>query len=253
MSQAATPQTATAPAKPGHGPMPARRRWKAMTRNARELGSIASALLDTGHPYMAHIVPMRRCNLACTYCNEFDDVSDPVPIEEMERRIDELGRLGTSVITISGGEPLLHPDLDRVIARIRKTGAIAGMITNGYLLMPDRIGRLNRAGLDHMQISIDNVMPDAVSKKSLKVLDKKLQMLAEYADFHVNINSVVGGGILNPNDALVVSERALELGFTSTIGIIHDGSGQLQPLGDEERRIYHEMQVLEKSSFTRIN
>ena len=95
---------------------------------------------------MAHIVPMRRCNLACTYCNEFDDVSNPVPIEEMQRRIDHLGRLGTSVITISGGEPLLHPELDQVIARIRKTGAIAGMITNGYLLMPDRIERLNKAG-----------------------------------------------------------------------------------------------------------
>jgi len=188
-----------------------RRKRQAVTRKLRELGSIASALLDTGHPYMAHIVPMRRCNLACTYCNEFDDVSDPVPIEEMGRRIDELGRLGTSVITISGGEPLLHPELDRVIARIRKTGAIAGMITNGYLLMPDRIERLNRAGLDHLQISIDNVMPDAVSKKSLKVLDAKLKMLAEHADFHVNINSVVGGGIANPTDALTVSERALGL------------------------------------------
>ena len=110
--------------------MPLQRRWKAVTRKVREVGSIGSALLSTGHPYMAHIVPMRRCNLACTYCNEFDDVSDPVPIEEMERRIDELGRLGTSVITISGGEPLLHPELDRVIARIRKTGAIAGMITS---------------------------------------------------------------------------------------------------------------------------
>ncbi len=75
------------------------------------------------------------------------------------------------------------------------------MITNGYLLMPDRIKRLNAAGLDHMQISIDNVMPDAVSKKSLKVLDAKLKMLAEHADFHVNINSVVGGGIANPDDA----------------------------------------------------
>ena len=51
-----------------------------------------------------------------------------------------------------------------------------------------------QAGLDHMQISIDNVMPDAVSKKSLKVLDAKLKMLAEGAEFHVNINSVVGGG-----------------------------------------------------------
>ena len=78
-------------------------------RKVRELGSIGSALASTGHPYMAHIVPMRRCNLACTYCNEFDDISDPVPLDEMLRRIDDLGRLGTSVITISGGEPLLHP------------------------------------------------------------------------------------------------------------------------------------------------
>jgi MoaA/NifB/PqqE/SkfB family radical SAM enzyme len=119
--------------------------------------------------------------------------------------------------------------------------------------MPDRIQRLNKAGLDHMQISIDNVMPDEVSKKSLKVLDKKLQHLAEHAEFHVNINSVVGSGISHPQDALTIGERAIELGFSSTIGIIHDGSGQLQPLGGEERRIYHEMKLMEKRSFTRIN
>ena len=119
---------------------------------------------------------------------------------------------------------------------MRQTGAIAGMITNGYLLNVDRIERLNRAGLDHMQISIDNLEPDEVSKKSLKVLDKKLVMLSEYAEFHVNINSVVGGGFKNPNDALVIGRRALELGFESTIGIIHDGSGQLKPLLPEEAR-----------------
>src|SRR5207253_11403235 len=97
------------------------------------------------------------------------------------------------------------------------------------------------------------VTPDEVSKKSLKVLDKKLQMLAEHADFHVNINSVVGGGVRHPQDALTIGKRALELGFSSTIGIIHDGQGQLQPLGDEERRIYHEMKSMEKRSFTRVH
>ncbi len=229
------------------------RRWKAVTRKLRELGSIGSALASTSHPYMAHIVPMRRCNLACTYCNEYDDHSAAVPIEEMEQRIDHLGRLGTSVITISGGEPLLHPELDRVIARIRRTGAIAGMITNGYLLMPERIERLNRAGLDHMQISIDNVMPDAVSKKSLKVLDAKLRMLAEHADFHVNINSVVGGGVANPEDAYTVSQRALGLGFSSTIGIIHDGSGQLKPLGEAERAVWDRVRKLTRRSYSRFN
>ncbi|HEY1744883.1 MAG TPA: radical SAM protein [Granulicella sp.] len=248
-------QTTKVPATPTPAVrrMPARRRLLAATRKLRELGSIASAVASTSHPYMAHIVPMRRCNLACTYCNEFDDVSKPVDIEEMKRRVDHLGRLGTSVITISGGEPLLHPELDDVIRQIRKTGAIAGMITNGYLLMPDRIQRLNKAGLDHMQISIDNVMPDDVSKKSLKVLDAKLRMLAEHADFHVNINSVVGGGIANPEDALTISKRALALGFSSTIGIIHDGSGQLKPLGERERTVWDEVRRLTRRSYSRFN
>jgi MoaA/NifB/PqqE/SkfB family radical SAM enzyme len=130
---------------------------------------------------------------------------------------------------------------------------MACMITNGYLLVPERVQRLNRAGLDHMQISIDNVMPDEVSKKSLKVLDKKLEILAEHADFHVNINSVVGGGIHDPNDALVVGRRAIELGFSATVGIIHDGDGQLRPLGERERAVYHEMKALENRHFAQLN
>ena len=202
---------------------------------------------------MAQIVPMRFCNLSCAYSNEYDKVSEPVPIDEMLRRIDHLGRLGTSIITISGGEPLTHPELDDVIRRIRKVGALAGMITNGYLLNEERIEQLNRAGLDHMQISIDNIEPDDVSKKSLKVLDKKLQMLSRHAEFHVNINSVVGGGIREPNDALVIGRRALELGFTSTIGIIHDGGGQLKPLKENEARVYFAMRGMKKRNYSRFN
>ena len=230
-----------------------RQRTKAVTRKVRELAVVGRALLSTRHPVMAQIVPARFCNLSCTYCNEYDKVSPPVPVAEMLLRIDRLAALGTSIITISGGEPLTHPDLDQVIARIRHHGKMAGMITNGYLLMPDRIERLNRAGLDHMQISIDNVMPDETSKKSLKVLDKKLEMLADHAEFHVNINSVVGGGIQNPQDAITIGRRALELGFTSTIGIIHDGDGQSKPLDGEERRVYFEMRNWDKKNYSRFN
>jgi len=230
-----------------------RRRLKALHRNLRGARMVARALASTDHPLLAHIIPIRRCNLACEYCNEYDDFSKPVPTEIMFQRVNKLAELETSVITISGGEPLLHPDLDEIIRCIRKHGMIAGLITNGYLLVSERIERLNRAGLEWLQISIDNVTPDEVSKKSLKVLDKKLELLAEYADFHVNINSVVGGGVRNPQDALTIGKRALGFGFSSTIGIIHDGGGQLQPLGEEERRIYHEMKSMEKSSFTRVN
>ena len=167
-------------------------------------------IASTDHPVLAHIIPMRRCNLACAYCNEYDDVSKPVPLATMIERLDRLASLGTTVVSVSGGEPLMHPELDEIVAHIRRRGMMAGMITNGYLLTAQRIQRLNRAGLEHIQISIDNVLPDDVSKKSLKVLDKKLQLLAEHAEFHVNINSVVGGGIRNPHDALVVGRRAVE-------------------------------------------
>ncbi len=230
-----------------------RGRWIAATRKVRELAMVARALADTGHPVLVQIVPARFCNLSCAYCNEYDKVSEPVPLEEMVRRIDHLGRLGTAMVGISGGEPLTHPQLDDIIRRIRRTGAIAGMITNGYLLNVDRIERLNRAGLDHMQISIDNLEPDGVSMKSLKVLDKKLEMLSQYAEFHVNINSVVGGGFRDPNDALVIGKRALGLGFTSTIGIIHDGDGQLKPLKDDEARVYYQMNHRRKINYSRFD
>src|SRR5262249_52882868 len=123
------------------------------------------------------------------------------------------------------------------------------LITNGYLLTPERIQALNKAGLDHLQISIDNVNPDQVSMKSLKVLDKKLQWLAEYATFQVNINSVIGTSE-KPQDAGIVARRAQELGFASTVGIVHDGEGQSRALGESEERVYREITQSTPQSFS---
>ncbi|MCC6364353.1 MAG: radical SAM protein [Bryobacterales bacterium] len=198
----------------------------------------AKAMHSTRHPILAQIIPIRRCNLACAYCNEYDAVSPPVPLDEMLRRIDRLAALGTTIITLSGGEPLLHPGLDELIRRIRLRGAIATLITNGYLLTPERIRRLNRAGLDYLQISIDNALPDETSKKSLNVLDKKLQWLAEHAEFSVTINSVLGSSVRNPEDAHRIALRARSLGFSSTAGILHDHSGQLRPLAQPQISVY---------------
>jgi MoaA/NifB/PqqE/SkfB family radical SAM enzyme len=209
-------------------------------RKVRESRMFARAMQSDGHPILAQIVPIRRCNLDCGYCNEYDKTSDPVPLETMLKRIDRLGDLGTTIITLSGGEPTLHPDLDAIIARIRKRGAIATLITNGLLLTPERIQKLNRAGLDYLQISIDNARPDEISKKSLQALDRKLEWLAGYAEFGITINSVLGAGIRNPADALAVSGRARALGFTSTLGILHDHSGQLKPLGEAHQQVYEQ-------------
>jgi MoaA/NifB/PqqE/SkfB family radical SAM enzyme len=216
------------------------------SRKARSVREFVRGLARTEHPLLVHIVPIRRCNIDCGYCNEYDKVSKPVPTAEMLARIDKLVDLGSSVIAFSGGEPMLHPDLDLLIARIRARGRIAGLITNGYLLSPKRIQELNAAGLDYLQISIDNVEPDEVSKKSLRLLDRKLQWLAAHAHFDVNINSVLGGGIKNPEDARTINRRARELGFSTSLGIIHDGSGLLKPLGSAERAVFDDV-------MTRIN
>jgi len=226
-----------------------RRKLRAPSFQLRQARVVARAMKSRHHPIVAHIVPIRRCNLSCTYCNEYDDFSKPVPTEVMLRRVDRLAELGTTVITISGGEPFLHPDLDQIIRRIRSRGSVATVITNGYLLTPERIMSLNRAGLDHLQISIDNVQPDDISKKSLKVLDKKLQWLAQYAEFQVNINSVIGTSE-HPEDAAQVARRARELGFATTVGIVHDHEGQLRPLGEREHRVYQEIVQVEGKSFS---
>jgi MoaA/NifB/PqqE/SkfB family radical SAM enzyme len=212
-----------------------------VTRKARSAREFLRGLTHTAHPLLVQIIPIRRCNIDCGYCNEYDKVSPPVPAEILKKRIDKLAELGTSVVAFSGGEPMLHPELDDLIRHIRGRRMMAGLITNGYFLVPKRIAQLNEAGLDFLQISIDNVEPDDVSKKSLRLLDGKLQHLREHAHFDVNINSVLGGGIRNPEDARTINTRARELGFSTSIGIIHDGSGHLKPLGPLERKVYDEV------------
>lgn len=227
-----------------------RRAAKKWHRTYRETRMVALALKSPRHPVLAHMVVTRRCNLACTYCSEFDDFSKPVPTAELLRRIDLLAALGTTVITLTGGEPLLHPDLEQVVERIRHHGIVAVMVTNGYLLTLERIARLNRVGLDHLQISVDNIRPDDISKKSLKVLDQKLSSLSQFAEFQVNIHTVVGACTEHPEDALTIARRAKELGLVSTAGIVHDETGRLRPLNAEQQKVLEEIEGLSKGLFS---
>jgi len=230
--------------------MPKASSFSRFTRGVRHT---VRAFASTRHPVLVHIVPMRRCNLACAYCNEYDKTSDPVPIDVMLARIDKLAEFNTSVITISGGEPMMHPEIYNIIARIRHHGMIAGLISNGYYFQPEKVKKLNEAGLDYLQISIDNVNPDEVSNKSLKVLDQKLVNLRDFAKFKVNINSVLGSGVANPDDALTIAKRAVELGFSSTVGVLHDDSGLLKGLSEHEADVYKQVKALGTRSYARWN
>lgn len=201
----------------------------------------ARVLTSRARPMLAHLVVTRYCNLDCAYCSEYDKVSLPVPLADLLARVNSLASLGTQIVTLTGGEPLTHPGHDAVIARIRERGMVATTITNGFLLTAERIAGMNAAGLQEMQISIDGVKPDAISKKTLKSLAGKLEVLSKHARFHVNINSVLGISEERTQDALEVASAAKTLGFSHTVGVLHDADGALAPLSVTQRKVYDDL------------
>ena len=178
-----------------YDPSMPRRMLRTFDRKWRETRMVARGFQSASHPSSRRSFRSAAATWRAPTATSTTSTLRRALLATMRERLDHLARLRTANIEISGGEPLLHPDLDELIRHIRGTGALAGLITNGYLLNEKRIEDFNDAGLDHLQISIDNVTPDDVSKKSLKVLDAKLQMLAKHAAFSVNINSVLGGGL----------------------------------------------------------
>lgn len=214
---------------------------------------LAKAVATRYTPLLAQVVVTRRCNLACGYCNEYDDHSPPVPLKDLLARIDHLARLGTASITFTGGEPLLHPDLDQAIRAARAHGMIVTMITNGFRLSRAWIDRLNAAGLQGMQISIDNLQPDDISMKSLRSVETKLALLAEHARFKVNVNSVLGVSTGRTQDVVTVAETAAKYGLQHSVGVLHDHTGLLKALNASQIEAYRRVTRISPSIVHSLN
>lgn len=217
------------------------------------LGFLGRALGSRYTPLLAQVVVTRRCNLACGYCNEYDDFSAPVPLADLLARVDHLASLKTASITFTGGEPLLHPELDKVIKAARDHSMIVTMITNGFKLTKSWIERLNAAGLQGMQISIDNLKPDEISMKSLHSVERKLGLLQQHAKFKVNVNSVLGVSGDRTQDVVTVAETAAKYGLQHSVGVLHDHTGTLKPLSPAQHEAYAEVTKISPSVVHTLN
>jgi len=199
-------------------------------------------LASPRRPLLVQLVVTRRCNLSCGYCHEYDSHSAPVDADLLERRIDHAAALGTLVLTLTGGEPLLHPRLDSLIARAAERGMVCTLISNGYLLTRDWVERLNAARLSMLQMSVDNVEANELSQKSWSYVHKRLELLRAHARFGVTINAVLGSSTVEQTREVVKAVR--DAGFYMTVGLMHDAHGQIDPglLRDRLGAIYDEMQ-----------
>jgi MoaA/NifB/PqqE/SkfB family radical SAM enzyme len=191
---------------------------------------------------IAHVIVCRRCNLSCGYCTEWSKTAKPVPRAVLAERFDHLARLKTLFVTLTGGEALLHPELEQIVADVRARGMIPVMNTNGFLLTRARIEALNAAGLFAMQLSIDNLEPDTISVKSLRPLCGKLRLLAPHARCRVRVNTVLGAN--NPREAIEVTRAVHALGFDAKVSLVRDERGQVMPVSEEARRAYDEIRAL---------
>ena len=209
-------------------------------------GMVSGAVFEPDRPLLVHLVVTRRCNLACGYCTEYDHVSAPVPAQVLRERIDHLARLRTVVVTLTGGETLLHPDVAALVAYVRERGMTPAINTNGFLLNAARIRDLNDAGLYALQISLDGVTPNAVTKKTLKPLLPKLRLLAQHAAFRVRVNTVLG--VAPPEEAIEVARVALAHGFDAKCSLVRHADGSLQAVDDGVRAAYEEIKRLEGRS-----
>ena len=214
---------------------------------------LARAIGSRYNPLLAQVVVTRRCNLSCGYCNEYDNVSPPVPLQDLLAWVDHLAGLRTASITFTGGEPLLHPELDQVIRAARGHGMIVTMITNGFRLSRSWIDRLNAAGLQGMQISIDNLEPDDVSMKSLASVEGKLELLSKHARFKVNVNSVLGVTSERTQDIVTVARTAAKYGLQHSVGVLHDHTGMLRSLSAEQLRAYTQVTKISPSIVHSLN
>jgi MoaA/NifB/PqqE/SkfB family radical SAM enzyme len=191
-------------------------------------------------PFLVQLVVTRRCNLSCTYCNEFDDHSDPVPTEDLKRRMRQMKQLGAWAVEFTGGEPMMHPEIYELTRYAKEELGFTKvmLITNAYLLNQEKVQKLNAAGLDDMQISIDGALPNDVTIKVLKPLRKKLETIAKHAKFRVTLNSVVGSA--PSGEAVQVIQFAKEHGFIPRVCLIHSGDGQLS-LSPEQLDEYNDI------------
>jgi heme d1 biosynthesis protein len=103
---------------------------------------------------------IRRCNLACQHCYSISaDIDFPGELStpQIYATMDDLKAFGVPVLILSGGEPLLHPDIFAISRRAKSMGFYVGLSTNGTLIDEALLPKIAAVGYDYVGISLDGL------------------------------------------------------------------------------------------------
>ena len=103
---------------------------------------------------------IRRCNLTCKHCYSISadkDFPGELSTQQVFDVMDDLKQFGVPVLILSGGEPLLRPDIFEISHRAKKMGFYVGLSSNGTLITKDNIKKIAEVNYDYVGISIDGV------------------------------------------------------------------------------------------------
>lgn len=167
-----------------------------------------------------------RCNIRCQYCMpagrvDFLPTSDLLTFEQIQRVVAALAPAGIEKIRLTGGEPLVRPEVERLIALLREVEGIEriALTTNGMLLTTELAMKLKRAGLSRINISLDTLREEVFQVLTRRTgLQRALAGIdaAIACDIPLRLNAVILRS-LNVDDILPLArfaqDRRLELRF----------------------------------------
>ncbi|MBM3262062.1 MAG: radical SAM protein [candidate division Zixibacteria bacterium] len=204
-------------------------------------------------PIACHLYVTDRCNLDCVYCTEYDNSVPHPPLEDLKRWIDKIKELGCIRIGLQGGEPLLHPDIVEIVRYCKSADLRTSMSTNGFLLSSELIAGLEDAGLDSMQISVDRMTPIPSTRKSLKTVIPKLELLKK-SGLRFNLTGVLFKETLAESKAVL--DYGLSEGISAHVRLIHAGPDKHYGADPGEKEALEAMiglQVAEKKRGKKIH
>ncbi len=158
-----------------------------------------------------------RCPLACPYCSnplELDGRRDELDTDSWKRVFGEAAALGVLHVHLSGGEPLARRDLVDLVRHCASVGLYSNLITSGLGLTPDRMQALADAGLDHVQLSIQDVDPASADRiaglKGAFTRKEQAAALVRASGLPLTVNAVIHRANVSRAGAMV--ELAIALG-----------------------------------------